>query len=360
MIDKIKKFTLQVIAGANIATILLMLLVGFSGHINPVNHPTLATVGLTFPALLLLNFLFLIFWICVKVRYVLIPFLGFVVGYVPVRAYFPINGPQSKPEHALKVLSYNVEDFGLGSLKDSAGQVNPIMAYLRDSQADIICLQEAYDHKVAGDSILRDRYPYNSFDKAPDRGEVLAVYSRYPIHRVEQISYPSKNNISFAYNLMVDGHEVLLVNNHLESNRLLTDDKEGFTSMVKGELDKDSAKTESNQLIDKLAAASKVRAPQIDAVVRYISSHRGGKAVICCGDFNETPISYSHVRFEDILTDCYVASGNGPGFSYNRNLINVRIDNIFCSDHFTPRGAKVDRSIAVSDHYPIFSWLIWR
>ena len=34
MIKKIKKFSLQVIAGANIATILLMLFIGYSGHFS--------------------------------------------------------------------------------------------------------------------------------------------------------------------------------------------------------------------------------------------------------------------------------------------------------------------------------------
>jgi endonuclease/exonuclease/phosphatase family metal-dependent hydrolase len=360
MINQIKKFTLQVIAGANVAAILLMLLVGFSGHLDPAAHPMLATVGLTFPGLLLLNFLFLLFWLIVKTRYALLPFAGFVVGFVPVRTYFPINGPQSQPDHAIKVLSYNVENFGRKELADSTVEANPIITYLRDSKADIICLQEAWDHEQAGDSVLKAIYPYTSFETGQKKGDLLAVYSRYPIHRIEQIPYTSDINISFAYNIMVDGHEVLLVNNHLESNGLEPTEKNRFTSMVKGQLDGDSARIESDYLIDKLAAAARRRAPQVDAVVRYIASRRGGRPIICCGDFNENPISYSHIRFSDILNDCYVASGNGPGFSYNRNLINVRIDNIFCSDHFTPHGAKVDRSINLSDHYPIFCWLNWR
>ena len=57
------------------------------------------------------------------------------------------------------------------------------------------------------------------------------------------------------------------------------------------------------------------------------------------------------------LTDCYAATGRGPGFSFNQQAFYVRIDNILCSNHFTPYNCKVDNKIKASDHYPIFCWL---
>jgi UDP-2,3-diacylglucosamine pyrophosphatase LpxH len=57
--------------------------------------------------------------------------------------------------------------------------------------------------------------------------------------------------------------------------------------------------------------------------------------------------------FEKELTDCYVATANGPGISYHYNAFYVRIDNIMCSDHWKPYECKVDNSISASDHYPI-------
>lgn len=354
MIDKLKKFTLQVIGGANVAAIILMLLVGYSGHLNPVDHPALANLGLTYPALILLNLAFLVLWACIKLRYVFIPIAGFLLAYVPTRAYFPVNLPQDPPQKSIKILSYNVESF-IGEPGNKDQPVNPIAEYLLKSKADIICLQEAGGHEHFADTLLRREYPFvSSYTKAAD---VLAVYSKFPIQRTEPIEYPSVGNLSMAYELDIDGQRVLLVNNHFETNALEASDKSEFNSLIRGDVEGDSAKITSTKLLDKLAAASKKRAPQIDAVVRYISSHRGGKAVIVCGDFNESPISYSHYRFADILNDCYIASANGPGFSYNRSHIYVRIDNIFCSDHFKPYAAKVDKKIAASDHYPIYCWL---
>ena len=60
MIKKLKHITIQLIAGANIASVVLMLLAGYSDRINPIDHPMLSTIGMTFPVLLLLNLAFLV------------------------------------------------------------------------------------------------------------------------------------------------------------------------------------------------------------------------------------------------------------------------------------------------------------
>ena len=49
MLKKLKNFTLNMIAGANVATIVLMLLVGYSDRLNPVEYPHLTNIGLIFP-----------------------------------------------------------------------------------------------------------------------------------------------------------------------------------------------------------------------------------------------------------------------------------------------------------------------
>ncbi|MCI1292127.1 MAG: hypothetical protein LKG50_07120, partial [Prevotella sp.] len=53
----------------------------------------------------------------------------------------------------------------------------------------------------------------------------------------------------------------------------------------------------------------------------------------------------------------YVSAGNGPGWSYHRSGMLFRIDHILCSSDWRPYGAKVDRKIKESDHYPIYCWL---
>ena len=115
-------------------------------------------------------------------------------------------------------------------------------------------------------------------------------------------------------------------------------------------------KVESKRLIDKLAETSKRRAPEVDAVARYIARHEG-ESIILCGDFNDNPISYTRRVIVDKLTDCYVATANGPGISYHLSGFYVRIDNIMCTPDWKPYGCTVDSKVKSSDHYPIYCWL---
>ena len=142
----------------------------------------------------------------------------------------------------------------------------------------------------------------------------------------------------------------------LETTGLSVEDKSNFKSMVKGKLEGAEAKKASYHLIDKLGEASVKRAPQAEAVARYLSKHLG-RSIILCGDFNDGPISYAHHVISKHLTDCYVESGNGPGLSYHKGGMYVRIDNIMCSSDWQPFECKVDSKIKDSDHYPIFCWL---
>ena len=109
-------------------------------------------------------------------------------------------------------------------------------------------------------------------------------------------------------------------------------------------------------LLRKMAKAAKKRAPQIEAISQFLDEYPG-KSAIVCGDFNDTPISYTHHTISKHLTDCFVASGNGLGFTYMRNGMHARIDYIFCSKDWQPYGCMVDKSVSISDHYPVVCWL---
>jgi endonuclease/exonuclease/phosphatase family metal-dependent hydrolase len=356
MIKKLKAFTLHMIAGANLATIIVMLFTGYSDRIDPTAFPLLSNAGLAFPIFLFINFAFLVFWLIFKTRWALIPFMGFLLCYGPVRKYCPLNINREPPADAIKVLSYNVWYFA--GWNDSKGSINPILAYLRDQDADIVCLQESATNEVKGnqvDSILNPIYQYRDTAQR-GKGDCISIFSKYPILSKEHIDYPSKGNISAAFKLLIEGEEVLVINNHLETTGLTHEEKTQFKTMIKGEMKVDTVEMTSKLLVNKLAKATTIRAPQADAVARYIAYHRD-MPVIVCGDFNDSPLSYAHRTIGKNLTDCYVATGNGPGISYHHNGFYVRIDNIMCSSHFEPFACRVDNKIKDSDHYPIYCWL---
>ena len=66
MIKQLKTITINLIAGANVATILLMVLAGYADRINPVEHPMLSCMGMAFPGFLIANLVFLFFWLTFK------------------------------------------------------------------------------------------------------------------------------------------------------------------------------------------------------------------------------------------------------------------------------------------------------
>jgi len=358
MFRKIKRLTQHIIIGANTATIIIMLLIGFSDRINPETSPMMSNIGLLFPVLLVINFAFLLFWLVFTPKCAVFPVAGYILCFLPVRTYCPLNIVRPAPEDALKVLSFNVESFSVDATDDGAAGNPPAMDYILNSGADIVCLQEANISPLL-EKVLGDTYGHMDSVRNVAGGSELVLLSKFPIVGKERIRYVSKGNISAAFFVMIGKDTVTVINNHFETSGLSLDDRDGFRNIIRGATPKDTMRTESKRLIVKLGESAKKRAPQANAVAAFVDS-RKGKRVILCGDFNDSPISYTHRTLAKRLTDCYVATGNGPGWSYNNNSMKVRIDNIMCSDDWIPYGCAVDSKIKASDHYPIYCWLKMR
>ncbi len=346
----LKKWFVRPIAALNVIVVLLMVVTGYSGYVNPVNHPLWAVSGLAFPLFMVLNASFLIVWLLLHRRYLLIPLLGFIVCLFPVRTYIPINFHQDTPEGAIKVVSFNVHLFE--GWKFRYKQMNPTVKYLKTCDADIVCLQEAGLNEVRNEKLDQKMavvYPYH--ERISYRGNALAIYSKWPILATERIKYTSAGNLSTASRVLVQGDTVLVVNNHLETYGLSYQDKDDVGEILIGK-----GKVRDTTFLSKMENASRLRAPQADAVSAYIR-RSGLKSVIVCGDFNDHPLSYAHHTIGRGLTDCYETAGCGPGFSYDRNRMYVRIDHIFCSKDWRCYDCYVDRKVQLSDHYPIICTL---
>jgi endonuclease/exonuclease/phosphatase (EEP) superfamily protein YafD len=358
MFKKLKKITVQMIAGANVATVLMMLLTGYSDRVYPAAHPLLSTLGMAFPFFLLANLAFLLFWLIFKWRMIWIPVLGFVCAYVPISIYMPLNAKQDIPDGALKLVSYNVCSYG-GNYKYERG-FETVLDYLVQENPDIICLQEDVDtwrryvfreyqkHWTYNDTlvIVNNQGSYNA----------LGIHTRFPIIKRERIGYTSKANGSAAWWLKVGNDTLVVVNNHFESCHLSKDDRAQYRQIIRGNMPRDSVSTESKTLLLKLAEANALRSKQIRTVLHYVETH-GQYPIIMCGDFNDNPLSYSRHAVAQRLTDCFRETGKGVGLSYNQKAFAFRIDYVFCSQQLQPYNCKVDDEMDASDHYPMLCWL---
>ena len=354
MIKQIKSFVVNLIAGANIATILLMLLAGYSDRLNPVEHPILSVMGMTFPVFLLVNLLFLFFWLTVKWKRAWIPIVGFAAVYVPLTLFMPFNMRQDVPEGTIKVVSYNVCTYG-GNYKYEQG-FDTVFNYLKRQNADIVCLQEDVDTwRRFVFQRYEKIYPYNDTTILHQNSLTfngVGIHTRFPIIRKERIWYQSNTNGSVAYYLNTGEDTLLVINNHLEGTHLSDAERDSYKRLLEGKMERDTVRAESMFLIGKLGQNNAVRAPQAEAVHRYIEEH-SQYPVIVCGDFNDTPISYSRRTIAQGLTDCFQATGRGLGLSYNQKGFYFRIDYILCSPDLQPYNCQIDDEMDASDHYPI-------
>lgn len=360
-----KKLTIRLFIFINVVIIIGMTVTGFAGWLSPITWGWLAEAGYAFPVFAIMNVLMIVFWVMFKLRYVLIPVLGMIICFVPTRTYCPYNLGGETPSGCIRVASYNTWGWGTSSEitatdEEKANMRHKILEYLSEIGADVVCLQESgYNWDVLHyiDSLIVPQMPYHDTIMTGSNHSQVMLFSRFPIVRKEVIKYETKGNISGAFTLNVNGRNVIVVNNHLETNSFSTDEKENFSDVIRGNQGRKAMAKESKFIVSKLTEQAKIRAPQADAVASFIRMH-ANTPLIVCGDFNDIPLSYTHNTIAEGLTDCFVATGTGLGFSYHKNSMRVRIDNIMCSEHFTPYNCRIDDSIDASDHYPIICDLL--
>lgn len=356
-----RKITLSIIAFANVIVVLIMLLCAWAGYVSPVRHPICEVISLGFPIPLVVNLLFLVFWLVFAARFALIPLVGLLLCFNSVRDYCPLNIPDDKSESQLKVMSFNLNNYNGNTAPDS--DYTSITNYIIESGADIVCMQESQIGKKrlaeVITSMVKDIYPYRREDRKP--GHVKqAFYSKYPIRWAKDIPFENdpkmaKNtgkNASMVYCLDMGEDSLLVFNCHFASQGFDFEEKSEFQDFV----DRKTDHINERSLISKITTSGKIRALQADFISRTLKKHADA-SVVLCGDFNSSPTSYAHYTIAKCLTDCYRKKGNGVGYSFDHYGMHVRIDHIFCSDDWEPVGCEIDRNFTVSDHLPVICWL---
>ena len=166
-----------ILLAANLLWVCGLLFCAYSPYIDPVRHPMQACAGLAFPVFLLGTVLFLLFWLVVYYRYALVALGGRLCCLPAIRTYCPLNfGREEAPDGAIKFLSYNVMGFDADH-PDTPDNPNLVLAYLRDSGADILCLQEYIRGgrlKQSHIDRVLSAYPYKDVRRVGKGGNHLA------------------------------------------------------------------------------------------------------------------------------------------------------------------------------------------
>ena len=328
----------------------LGLLIGAYGqYLSPVMSPVLSIAGLGFPFFVVLNLVFLLFWLLVRSKYALLPFVLFVLAGDALLTYSPLGFSSSpKGGKVLKVLTYNVMGMNADN-KSKKTKVYPTLEYIKKSGADIVCLQEfPADHQ----EIIRQAksiYPYIKVVTF-HAGLEVACFSKTPILSSETIDMISPGNGSAVFYVEVDNHKIPVIVNHLESNKLSGNDKEIYEALL-GDPQGRLTKSGNKHLLFKLADAASLRGPQAKVIAKKIKDLNNPR-IIVCGDFNDTPLSYTHRVIGEGLQDTYREAGFGPAMTYHEHFMYFRIDHILVGQSYRVLKCKIDNDIKASDHYP--------
>ena len=339
-----------------------LIITAYSSYFSIDRFPILSILGLGFPIALFCYILFTLGLKIFRLKKFSYTIIVLLIISPQIYKYIPFNFPQNIPENSLKVVSYNVMGFA-GAKKDKNGE-NKILEYLKNSDADIICIQEyaeGYGKKKNKKRDIVDKlsaYPYYKIHPVGSKNSInqLAIFSKYPIKKAEPIKYNSSYNGSVAYELNINGDRVLVVNNHFESNKITQKDKVVYEKILKLDDEKDKLIKGSKKLMQKLIEASLIRKDQAEIVNKYIAE-KEIETIILCGDFNDSPLSYTNRLLGKELRNAFVESGTGLGISYNQNKFYFRIDNILISKNLKTYHTVVDNSISESDHYPIWCYV---
>jgi endonuclease/exonuclease/phosphatase family metal-dependent hydrolase len=311
--------------------------------------------SLAFPIFVSINFIFVIFWAFVKPRFLFLSLVALVLGWGFILRYIQFNGSTSE-KSGTKVISYNVHNFQGNGESDQKENADKILGFLNDQNADIICLQEIRLRKNNIFNVsnavknLKSIEHYHYARSSATFGQV--TFTRYPIVKMGEIRYEKSTNMAIFTDVKIGPDTVRIFNVHLQSYKI---DPRKYEIIDSPKIDEEKDLKEIREIGSKLKHAFQMRAQQVREIKKVIDETP--YPVIICGDFNDTPVSYSYQMLRGDFNDAFIESGQGFGRTYIGKLPSFRIDNIFYSDFFESFNFKAD-NFRASDHLPVMCVLV--
>ncbi len=304
--------------------ILLLLLISY---ITPVLHPDylwhISLLGIFFPLILALNILFSIYWIISWKKYFWANLIIILLGNTHINNIIAnqknkldsesFNKIQKNKEHQfdqlINIMTFNVRLLNQNqNIKDNNIEKD-IIDFIKEKKPNILCIQE-YNKSNKSNELFK---LYNSTNETDNKLQILTKYNVINYGYIE-----SKN--SCIYKDIILNDTIRVYNIHLQNNWVKT-----------------------------MKASYQKRANESIIIKEHIN--QSPYPVIICGDFNDTPISYTYSKIKKGLLDAFQESGIGIGNSYV-GVPSLRIDYILHDVNYKSYNYKKHK-YELSDHYPI-------
>jgi len=322
----------------------LLLLVSFVlPYVPPKSFPTLSVLSLGVSPLILLNIVFASYWFLrLKTNFFL---SGIILGisYFHFHPFveFSSEGNTENYENHLKVLSYNVRLFNAYEKDPSKENVSEIISdIISTEQPDVFCIQEFY--KEHSEDFSTYPYQYIHFKRRASKlGH--AIFSKYPIIKEGAFDFEDSNNNALFVDIVKEEDTLRVYNLHLQSLSITP----SVSSLQEGDTDR---------LRKRIGTSFSKQQDQVKRVLEHKKATN--LPVLLCGDFNNTPFSYTYRKLKKGMNDAFLEKGNGLGRTYSFDSYPMRIDYIFGSKEMEViRFETIKKSF--SDHYPISATFAW-
>lgn len=353
------KFLFRLIA---VITALVLLVAAYGGWVDPRTWALPAVVTLALPVVVAGAALLTLVCLVMRQWRALALMVGaFILAWPVVRLNMPLKGskPASEQMTTFRVMTYNVAGFDLQATT---------LRYILDQDVDFVVLQETslgpmdfsdLPQHVDLREELEQKYPYHS-----QGYHDLAILSKLPYTVYNDTTlkqgFGSPDDIhseyhfyAKAFDLQVAGTPLRIVNVHLQSIGLSDHDKQLYKKLTSNNLEgRQDVSQVRHSLLGKLTGAFRRRAGEAHQLRDILGDTIAAPNVIVCGDFNDTPGSYSYrtIRGDD-LRDAYAECGTWPVFTFNRDRFYFNIDHILYRGQFQAIDYRLDRA-GGSDHYP--------
>jgi endonuclease/exonuclease/phosphatase family metal-dependent hydrolase len=354
----------------NICAVACLLASYLAGYVNPEKVWILAFFGLAYPIFLIINLLFVFFWLVTWKRFIFVSLISVLLGFNSLLTIYPISFSRQKvlSYPKIKIVSFNVHSLYGNQRADSQKEVkSKVTEFLADQNADIICVQEFYAigedfsetlSKFAK-SIHLNYYSFKNYQDFFNKRKInaIATFSRFPIVNFGCLKLPDRSHYAIFSDIVMNRDTIRVYNLHLESIRFANDDYSFYSHLTEPDIEETTPiKEGSKRILWKLHKAFIIRAKQVNVLAGHIASCP--YPVILSGDFNDTPSSYTYHQLTRRLTDSYIESGHGLfNSTYAGKLPSFRIDYILHSKKFKSVSYRTF-DIDISDHYPITTTLV--
>lgn len=350
---------------ASLFVYFLTIAAAYGGRVDPEINMLPSALTLILPWLAWASLIITVVWFCFR-RYVAgaIGVVAVLVSWGPITSASPFSFPKSSSDGAttFSLMTYNmIHGWDQEHLDSTPSERNRTIDFILSKDADIVCVQEVKSLRPEVDvpnlteeqyKELTARYPYIEGPEGLD----TKLLSKYPARFVPGTTYIKEDYDTSRYTFYrvnVKGKELTVVNLHLKSYMLTTQEREVVTEIHSLRTAKQSYRELKGDIRSKLAQGMVNR--KNDAAILRRALNRIDGPVIVCGDFNDVPESYAYRLIKgDNLKDAYAETGFGPLVTYNQHLFWFHLDQILYGGDLKALSVK-KFSTKLSDHYPLMA-----